>query len=56
MDEKNLIYMSDVTHQSIQAKDDITFKFNTALTTTEAIEKGVCRRNCQIIAETNRKQ
>lgn len=41
MDEKNLIYMSDVTHQSIQAKDDITFKFNTALTTTEAIEKGV---------------
>lgn len=39
--DNDLIYTSDENDNSIQAKDDITFKFNTALTTQEAIEKGV---------------
>lgn len=40
-DDKDLIYVSDVINTSIKTKDDITFKFNTALTTEEAIEKGI---------------
>ena len=39
--DKDLIYMSDVMNNSIQSKDDITFKFNTALTTTECLSKGI---------------
>lgn len=39
--DKDLIYMSDVMNNSIQSKDDITFKFNTALTTTECLGKGI---------------
>jgi hypothetical protein len=33
--------MSDVWNNSIQSKDDINFKFNTALNASEANEKGV---------------
>ena len=40
-EEKDLIYMSNELNNSIQTKDDITFKFNTALTTSEALEKGI---------------
>lgn len=40
-EERDLIYMSDIWNNSIQSKDDITFKFNTALTASEANEKGV---------------
>ncbi len=38
---KDLIYMTDVINNSIQTKDDITFKFNSALTTAECMEKGI---------------
>lgn len=40
-DQKDLVYMSNVKNKSIHKKEDITFKFNTALTTSEAMEKGV---------------
>jgi len=39
--DKDLIYMSDIINNSIHTKDDITFKFNTALTTSECLEKGI---------------
>jgi hypothetical protein len=39
--DKDLIYMSDIINNSIQTKDDITFKFNTALTTSECLDKGI---------------
>ena len=39
--DKDLIYMSDIVNNSIQTKDDITFRFNTALTTSECLEKGI---------------
>ena len=40
-EERDLVYMSDVWNNSIQSKDDINFKFNTALNASEANEKGV---------------
>lgn len=40
-DDKDLVYTSDVMSNSTQEKDDITFKFNTALTTAECTEKGI---------------
>lgn len=39
--DNDLIYMSDETNDSIQSKDDITFKFNTALSSVEAKNKGI---------------
>ena len=41
MQDKDLIYASDEVHEFIKKKDDITFKINTALTTSEAAEKQV---------------
>lgn len=38
---KDLIYMSNVKTDSIKEKDDITFKINTALSTSESMEKGL---------------
>ena len=40
-DQKDLVYISNVKNTSIHKKDDITFKFNTALTTSEAMAKGI---------------
>lgn len=39
--DKDLIYVTDVFNNSQEEKDDITFKFNTALTTEESLAKGV---------------
>ena len=39
--DKDLVYMTDVINNSIKTKDDITFKFNTALSTTECLAKGI---------------
>ena len=38
--DKDLVYVTDVINTSQQEKD-ITFKFNTALSTSEALEKGI---------------
>lgn len=39
--DKDLIYMSDMTHSYINSKDDITMKINTLLTSDEAYKLGV---------------
>ena len=39
--DKDLIYISDMTHNYIKAKDDITMKINTLLTSEEAYHLGV---------------
>lgn len=38
---KDLIYVSDMTHNYIKSKDDITMKINTLLTSDEAYQLGV---------------
>ena len=42
--EKDLVYYIETTNNSIKKKEDITFKLNTALTSTEAISKGLYPR------------
>lgn len=39
--DRDLVYMTDIINNSIKTKDDVTFKFNTALSTTECLEKGI---------------
>ena len=39
--DRDLVYMTDIINNSIKTKDDITFKFNTALTTSECLAKGI---------------
>ena len=39
--DKDLIYISDMTHNYIKSKDDITMKINTLLTSEEAYQLGV---------------
>ena len=40
-EEKDLVYMSNVNNSATRECDEFEFKFNTALTSTEAISKGV---------------
>jgi len=39
--DKDLVYMTDIINNSIKTKDDISFKFNTALSTSECLAKGI---------------